>query len=376
MGISIAISVLLYFIYPIEYHKKGPGFLVAIYLALFATIFSVLANAAYLQTVLKGNMKAGGGAIAHLGFAMMIAGMLISSGNREVISDNRKTGLYIPFDKDPTGRSTENPMENLTLIKGVPTEMGRYIVTYLSDSASKQEESRTFYNLHFISKDSTSGKTREQFILSPDSYRMKDNNLSSNPGTRHYLSHDVFTYVSTISINNEEKDTTAFKVDEMAIGDSIFYGKGYYVLNDILKNPKNERFNFSDSDTALVADITVYGDDNTSHKAYPALTISNQNINFIDDTVITQNLYLNLGGITTDQKFKIGIKASDKLTDFITLKAFIFPYINLVWAGLIIMAIGFMISMLRRAKASKVMVIVSLGIVIISLVYLFLFANN
>src|SRR5690606_24101060 len=217
---------------------------------------------------------------------------------------------------------------------------------------------------------STSGKTREQFILSPDSYRMKDNNLSSNPGTRHYLSHDVFTYVSTISINNEEKDTTAFKVDEMAIGDSIFYGKGYYVLNDILKNPKNERFNFSDSDTALVADITVYGDDNTSHKAYPALTISNQNINFIDDTVITQNLYLNLGGITTDQKFKIGIKASDKLTDFITLKAFIFPYINLVWAGLIIMAIGFMISMLRRAKASKVMVIVSLGIVIISLVYL------
>ena len=76
----------------------------AIYLALFASIFSVFANAFYLKSVLKGNLKAGGAAIAHLGFALMIGGMLIASGNRKVISDNSKTGLFIPFDKDPTGR--------------------------------------------------------------------------------------------------------------------------------------------------------------------------------------------------------------------------------------------------------------------------------
>ncbi|MEO6682135.1 MAG: cytochrome c biogenesis protein CcsA [Ginsengibacter sp.] len=375
LGISIVLSVVLAIVYPIEYTTKGPGFLGAIYAALFACIFSVIANAAYLKTVLKGNLKAGGGAIAHLGFTMMIAGMLISSGNKEVISDNRATGLYIPFEKDPTGRFTENPMENLTLLKGVPTQMGRYTVTYLDDVESPMEKTRTYYHLHFQRKDKD-GNVDEDFMLTPDSYRMKDNNLSSNPDTRHYLTHDVFTYVSTISIKNEEKDTTAFKINEMAIGDSGYYAKGYFVLNDIVKNPTNSRFNFSPSDTALMADITVYSNDSTSYKAYPALTISNQEINFLDDTVVTQNIHLNLGGVTTDKKFKIGIKESNKLTDFITVKSYIFPNINLVWAGLIIMACGFAVSMVRRAKASKLISYIVIGFVLISLIYMFLFANT
>jgi cytochrome c-type biogenesis protein CcmF len=376
LAISIAVSVLIAVFYPIEFTKKGPGFLAAIYLALFASVFSFIANAAYLKTVLKGNLKAGGGAIAHLGFALMIAGMLISSGNKQVISDNRKTGLFIPFDKDPTGRSTENPMENLTLLKGVPTQMGKYTVTYVSDSAAENEKTRTYYNLHFEKIDTASGKVLENFVLSPDSYKMKDNNLSSNPGTKHYLSHDIFTYVSTISVRNEEKDTSSFKINEMAIGDSVFLEKGYLVLNNILKNPDNERFHFLDTDTALVADITVYAQNGTSHKAYPALTIKNQEINFVDDTVITQNLYLNLSGINKDQKFKIGVKQNDRLTDFITLKVYVFPYINLVWAGLIIMACGFIVSMVRRAKAANFIAALSVGLVLVALFYMFLLANN
>ena len=376
LGISLVISVLLAIFYTIEFTKKGPGFLAAIYLALFASIFSVIANTAYLKTVLKGNLKAGGGAIAHAGFALMIAGMLISSGNKQVISDNRKTGLFIPFDKDPTGRGTENPMENLTLLKGVPTQMGKYTVTYVSDSSAENEKTRTFYNLHFQKIDSASGDVLENFYLSPDSYRMKDNNLSSNPGTKHYLNHDIFTYVSTISVHNEEKDTTSFKIHEMEIGDSVFIDKGYLVLNNMLKNPDIDKFHFAPDDTALVADITVYNQDGTSHKAYPALTINNQMISFLDDTVITQNLYLNLSGISPDKKFKIGVKQNNKLTDFITLKAYVFPYINLVWAGLIIMACGFIVSLVRRVKAANYLAALSVGLVLIALFYMFLLANN
>ena len=375
LSIAVIVSVLIGIFYPIEFTKKGPGFLVAIYFALFASIFSVVANAAYLQSVLKGNLKAGGGAIAHLGFALMIGGMLISSGNKQVISDNRKTGLFIPFDKDPTGRSSENPLENLTLLKGVPTQMGKYTVTYLDDSAGS-EKTRTFYNLRFQKIDSATGKELENFILSPDAYRMKDNNLSSNPGTKHYLNHDVFTYISTISAHNEDEDTASFTIHNMAIGDSVFYSKGFFILNDIVKNPVNERFNFSPTDTALMADITVYGQDSSRHKAYPALTIHNQEVNFIDDTVITQNIYLNLTGISSDKKFKIGLKQTDTLTDFITLKAYVFPYINLVWAGLIIMACGFIVSLVSRVKAANYVAALSVGFVLIALFYMFLLANN
>ena len=140
------ITLLLIFFYPITFTKKGIGFLIAIYLALFATIFSVIANLNYIGTVLKGKLKSAGSALAHAGFALMICGMLISSGNREVITDNRRTGLFVPFDKDPTGRQTEDPLENLTLVKNVPTEMADYTIMYTGDSAAF-EKNRTFINL-------------------------------------------------------------------------------------------------------------------------------------------------------------------------------------------------------------------------------------
>jgi cytochrome c-type biogenesis protein CcmF len=375
LGIAFGGTILLAIFYPIEFTKKGPGFLVAINLALFASIFSVLANAFYLKSVLKGNLKAGGAAIAHFGFALMIGGMLITSGNRKVISDNSKTGLFVPFDKDPTGRATENPMENLTLLKEVPTRMGKYTVTYVNDSASNEKD-RTFYNLHFQKIDSISGKVEEDFTLSPDAYRMKDNNLTSNPGTKHYLTHDIFTYISTISIPKTDEDTATFRTHEMAIGDSVFFAKGYYVLNNILKNPDNDRFHFSPLDTALVADITVYNENGTSHKAYPALVIHNQEINFINDTVIAQNLYLNFSGIAANKKFKINSKETDRLEDFITLKAYYFPYINLVWLGLVIMSCGFIVSLVSRVRAPKVWAYLSVGLVLVFLFYMFLLANN
>ncbi|MBW7839715.1 MAG: cytochrome c biogenesis protein CcsA [Chitinophagaceae bacterium] len=372
--ISAAIYLAIVLFYPLKYAVKGPGFLFAINIALFACIFSVVANFYYIQSVLKWKMKAAGSAITHFGFTLMIAGMIISSGNKEVISDNSKTGLFIPFDKDPTGRNQENPMENLTLLKGVPTEMGKYTVTYVSDSASPKEKTRVFYQVHFVKKGSGE-KSEENFSLWPDSYKMKDNNLTSNPDTRHYLTHDVFTYVSTISVQNEEEDTSAFKTNLMHIGDTAYYDNGYIVLNGIEKNPNNERFHFSDRDTALVADLTAYSKEGTSYKLYPGLSVSNMTITFLDDTSITQNMYVRFSGISNGDEFKIGVKEHKKLTDFIAIKAYVFPYINLVWLGLIIMAAGFLVSLLHRANAPRPLALVSMVVIVGALIFLFLFAN-
>jgi cytochrome c-type biogenesis protein CcmF len=373
-GAALTITILLAVFYPIEYFKKGAGFLGAIYLAIFATIFSALANAGYLWSVLKGNLKAGGAAIAHTGFALMITGMLISSGNKKVISDNRLTGLYVPFAEDPDGKHTEDPLENLTLIKMVPTRMANYVVTFTGDSSAVKEKNRSFYKL-MVQKKNGDGKVSENFELTPDVYKMKDNNLSSNPDIKHYLFHDVFTYISSIADRNSVQDTAQFKMHEVKIHDSIFYSKGYMVLNEILKNPDNERFHFKPTDTALVADITVYSKDSTSYKAYPLLSINNFEVNYKDDTVFAKNLYLKLAGITQDGKFKIAVKESDIPADFLTLKAYVFPYINLVWLGLIIMAAGFVVSMSRRAKLKPLFTAAALIAVIGGLFYMFLLAN-
>jgi cytochrome c-type biogenesis protein CcmF len=59
----------------------------------------------------------------------------------------------------------------------------------------------------------------------------------------------------------------------------------------------------------------------------------------------------------------------------VTLKAYIFPYINFVWIGLIVMAAGFILSITRRAKAKPVVSLVSLLLLTGVLFYMFLIAN-
>ncbi|MEO6454159.1 MAG: cytochrome c biogenesis protein CcsA [Ginsengibacter sp.] len=370
---AVAMGLFIIF-YSIDYTKQGVGFLAAIYLALFACIFSVAANAGYLWSVLKGNLKAGGAAISHVGFALMIAGMLVSSANKRVISDNTKTGLFIPFDKDPTGRGLQDPMENLTLLKEVPTQMAEYTLTYQGDSAAT-EKGRTFFTLLVEKKDKTSGKLLENFSLKPDVYKMKDNNLSSNPDIKHYLFHDVFTYISSLPDKSSNIDTAQYRTHEMKIGDTLFYSKGFLILNDVSKNPDNGRFHFSPSDTALVAYITVFGNTGTSYKAYPLLFIKNFEIAYKDDTVFSQNLFLRLTGLTDKNKFKLTVKESDIPADFVTLKAYIFPYINFVWLGLIIMVAGITLSLMKRVKAKPLVAALALVAITAGLFYMFLLAN-
>ncbi|RYY67981.1 MAG: cytochrome c assembly protein, partial [Chitinophagaceae bacterium] len=99
--IAAVLTAALAIFYPITYYKQGTGFLAAIYIALFATIYALTANAAYIWIVLKGKAMHGGGSIAHAGFALMIFGMLVSSGNKKVISSSMVNGIVMPAAEDP-----------------------------------------------------------------------------------------------------------------------------------------------------------------------------------------------------------------------------------------------------------------------------------
>ena len=373
--IAAVITALLAIFYPLTYYKQGPGFLIALYFALFATIYSVISNAGYIWSGLNGKLKGAGASIAHLGFTLMIAGMLISAGNKEVISTEKFKDFNIPMGIDPLTKQQDVAAENINLIKQVPKKMGPYDVTFLNDSAGL-ETGKRFYHLLFQRTDAATKKITESFILSPDVYLMKNNNMSSNPDTKNYLSHDVFTYISYALNPDREKDTSSFKIHEIAIGDTIFYSKGFMVLDEVVKNPATNKFKIPLTGPAVAAHLTITDNDKEQYKAAPMILIDSMGINQVDDTVYAQNLYIKFAGVSSDQKkIKIGVKESDKMIDFVTLKAYIFPYINLVWIGLVVMAIGLIMSMIRRANISSKAGIIVLLLVSAGLFYMFLLAN-
>jgi len=188
------------------------------------------------------------------------------------------------------------------------------------------------------------------------------------------LGKDVFTYIS-YAINNKQEDTAQFSIKEMEEGDTTFYSNGIIILNRVVKNPDNEKYHFKPTDAALMADITLISKDSMHYSASPLIQIDQFGVNQIDDTVYAQNIYLKFAGVTDNKKIKIGIKESDKIIEYVTLKAYVFPYINLVWLGLIIMAIGIIMSAIKRAKLSPVYAALALLLTGAGLFYMFLFAN-
>ncbi len=373
--ISIALTISIHFLYPMEYYKQGLGFLIAIDTALFASMYAVIANTGYIWLGLKGNIKSAGASFSHIGFALMIVGILISSSNKQVISSSKVNGINLPPATDPMTKMQDNPLENLTLIRQLPTRLGAYEVTYTKDSTG-HEKGRKFYQLLFEKKGTSNQKVTEQFVLTPDVYQMKDNNMSSNPDIKTYLFKDIFTYIS-YAINEEKNiDTAQFTIKEMAKGDTVFYSKGYLILTDIIRNPHNDRYNFTSNDKAMMADISIVSKDSMHYKAMPVILVDEFGIKNIDDTVYAQNLYIKFAGVSSDmKKVKIGVKESEKIIDYVAVKAYIFPFINLVWAGLIIMALGFVMSLTKRLQLSTAPSIAALILTAISLFYMFLLAN-
>lgn len=303
----------------------------------------------------------------------MLVGILISSSNKEVISSSLVNGINMPASIDPLTKKQDDPRENLTLLRHVPTPMGSYEVTYMKDSTGR-EKGRKFYELQF-NKKTKEGKTQESFKVEPDVYMMKDNNMSSNPDTKSYLTKDVFTYVSYALSDEKITDTATFSIKELGESDTTFYSNGMIILNEVIKNPVNEKYNFKPSDVALMADLHIISKDSMHYRARPLLQVDEFGLVHTDDTVYVQNLFLRFEGVTEGRKIKLGVKESDRPIDYVTVKSYVFPFINLVWAGLIIMAIGIVMSMIKRAKFSPLASALTLGFVIIALFYMFLLAN-
>ncbi len=375
--VSVGIMLLLIFLYPFTYYKQGAGFLGAIYVAAFAVIYSFVANSFYIWKIQKGKLLKAGSPIAHTGFMLMLIGILISASNKKIISSSNVNGITLPTSgKDPLTKLQDNPQENLTLIRQVPATLADYKVTFINDSAGS-EKGRKFYNLNFERKNKNN-VTTEKFILQPDVYVMKDNNMSSNPDTKSYLLKDVFTYVS-YALNRQNQateDTTAFEEKLLAIGDTAFYSNGFMVLQSVNKNPAKVKGLLQDKQVALVAELRLTAKDTMHFNASPMLIVdSSLNLKHVDDTVYAQNLFVRFLGINDQNKFKIGVKESDALIDYVTVKAYIFPLINLVWLGLVIMAAGVILSMLQRGNFSKkqsaIILILSVGFIF----YMFLLAN-
>ena len=280
-----------------------------------------------------------GAAITHSGFAIFLVGAVIAFSNSQVISKNT-SGKSL-------GSMADNA-ENLVLEKGKILPMGNYMVSYTS---SEKKGNETFYKVDFMKPDNNTGG-EVLFSLYPSVNRNTRMGSVYNPDTKHFLTKDIFTFISFAQQDVGQADTSGFnKVteQEMMMQDTVVYQKTYFILDTIIAGMNENDMN----NASIVAKFRVLSMELGKRLfAEARYEIVNGQLSQTDAFVEPVGMKIRFEGLSDNNSaIKVGIY--NQQSDYIVLKAVVFPFMNIIWLGAIIMSLGFVYSIYRRRKQKE-----------------------
>ena len=306
---------------------------------LFSGYFSVTANGSYFLFVIKKKRISGGGSIAHVGFALLLVGALVSTSKSLVISRN-SSGL----DVSRLGKDFNNA-ENILLRRGDTLQMGEYHVAY---SGKKQEGVNHYFEVQYFIKNNKSYVPA--FVLHPVVQTNPRMGNAAEPDTRHFWNRDVYTHItyadmSSLSLSDTSEYTGSTEM-EMASGDTVFTTGAMMVLEGLSKDFNRNQFALQESDVAVAAKIRITDMTGKSALAYPVFGIRGNTTFSIPFESKQAGMKLEFLSLDPESgKIKLNVKEKqNQKNDFIVMKAIIFPWINLLWTGCILMVVGLTMS--------------------------------
>ena len=366
------ITTLLYFVFAIlitalVVYTSGLYKLHFVFImVMLGSVYSILANGKVLADGLRGKFKLVGSAVAHIGFALMLVGALIAAGTRKVVSKNETGTVDVPgFDK---GDGVNDARQNVMIYRNEPVQMGDYMVTYLGDSVAAPKR---FFKVDY--KRYTGDKLAEEFILKPNVLTNPQAGAEPSPvpDTKHYFLHDLYTHITALPVNkekptgegaeaaahgedNDDKSYDPPVTNDVRVGDTIRFREGYIVLKALNKEVQVQNIPLNANDVAIGAKLEV-----TSHgkkyNAEPVYMIKNKSVFDFARKVDDAGLKLRISKILPQTKqVEITVyQQPENKKPWIVMRALDFPYINFLWAGTVIMIIGFLLSIFRRNKELK-----------------------
>lgn len=204
------------------------------WIVLLSAWFTVFTNLDYFLFFVRGNWRMAGSTMAHLGFGLMIVGILASGVNKEIISSN-------PFMMEGLieGADAQTARKNILLFQNAPMEMNGYLVTYLNDTLAGFN--RTF-TINFQRKNAT-GQTVESFNLQPNILYDKSFGkvASSNPSTKHYLHKDIFVHIPSLPEVEQNFELKKKREDSLRYQPVVVTKNQVARFRDSLRLPRQEK---------------------------------------------------------------------------------------------------------------------------------------
>jgi cytochrome c-type biogenesis protein CcmF len=243
--------------------------------------------------------------------------------------------------------------------------MSNYELTYESDTVIGLER---FFRVHYkrFDKDKNGKNTKnavEEFDLNPNVlYTIeKDKVAASNPDTKHYFTKDVFTHIVSLPIDATDPMENLHNLDsvkwkEYVLGsdkDTIFTSKNFITYEGLEPAKASKDYQPETGDIAVRAQLKVRNIDNLTEVRDASTLYLIRNQSGIGSTTELKDLGIVVRFDKIDgfkQKIHLSIGETEPKKDFIVLSAIVFPGINLVWVGSIMMMFGLLIAMFLRIK--------------------------
>ncbi len=326
--VASGIAIVLTFLIALGDHVTGTSRIVLLFSILLASVVSIDFVIRYIKKTTNV-----GGALSHVGFMVFLLGVVLAFSNSQIISiDSTANG---------TGDESEN-RDNIILVKGIGKPMGRYMVTY-TDATTKGRE--TFYKVDFVKmKDAGTGKV--DFSLHPSLNVNQRMGNVYNPDTKHFIDKDIYTFLSFAQQTGGNVDAEGYtKSGEqpMDVKDTLVLGRSFVILDEVKTSLANNDVNKA----SITAHFKIISMKDVQMETEVKYEIINGELKRTDGLIGPLNLKLRFEGVATDSK-AIHIGVYEKQQDYIVMKAIIFPFMSVLWFGVVVLFSALTYAIMRR----------------------------
>lgn len=325
--------------------------LVSYSLLFIASFFAVIANGDYWLRILKGKVMKAGASIAHLGFALLMIGALVSTSKKTVLSKDTSNKKVESLGKEFDSQTS------ILLTQGDTLPMGPYLVTY---TGRRREGINVFFKVDYFVK-GKNGQPEFAFQLQPKMQEHPVMGRAPDPDTKHYVDRDVYTHVKAYpDFDDENIEKNKDKYNEPGnyvrhISDTIFASNAIVIIDSLRTNLNEQQYQKNDSLLIVTAVLKALDINGRVYRAYPKYIIRKNMIEPQDAEVKELGLKFTFWKIDPESG-SIEITMSEKVKnsrDFIVMEAAMFPYINVLWLGCLTMALGTGIAIVERVRKLK-----------------------
>ena len=294
----------------------------------FSASFALIVNAEIAIKIVKGNLKNLGAYVAHIGIALFILGIIGSAGYSSKV--------------------------NLDLIKNKPADAFGYQLTFTGYTPI---ENNTKYAFNVIMK-----KGDNNYNVAPIMYIAEYNNsLMREPAILNLFSKDIYIEPLGYDEGRNQNTNRNGEIVKLEKGKEVDFQGAKITFDKFDISSETMRDMQEGKDFQMGAVLTIEKNGKTEEFELLRKSVGGQ-VQFTDFSSKNTGLKIQLTNLTAQMIEVLISNPNDNQQQIVeapqrevlSVTASIKPYISFVWIGVIVMVLGFFISVVRRLKESLI----------------------